>query len=91
MKIFITGAAVALASGMLLGDAMRPILWAGDQALFPPADAISGGKSDSYGSADQTAYRNGPTPDYVIGTDWLGPADGRQDSPQPAAFRGRDP
>lgn len=69
------GIAAASAAGLLLGGAIKPTLREiagpdGPQMLA----GISGDRvyRDGYSEADFASW-SGPTPDYVIGTDWLRP------------------
>lgn len=66
MKALIAGAAVALATGLFLGDELKPNLWTGPQDMEPAyGDLVEAGFLPTGWS------RPGPAPDYVIGTDWL--------------------
>ena len=73
LKVFLPGAGVALAAGLLLGGAMQPHLDtddsrpAGPQMLAERSGARSEGPTDS--GVALVAYR-GNAPDYVLGTDW---------------------
>jgi hypothetical protein len=90
----LAGAAVALAGGMMLGDAMKPVLWAGGPMPASQLEtqmggqpqttaAGGGGESGGYDVSGVAAYGAGPPPDYVVGTDSAPPAD--QDQAQAQA------
>lgn len=66
MKALLTGAGLALAAGLFLGDELRPSLWSGPQDMEPAyGDIVEAGFFPTGWS------RPGPAPDYVVGTDWL--------------------
>ena len=70
LKVFLPGAGVALATGLLLGGAMQPHLDdnrpAGPQMLADQAGPRSGDTVDP--GVSLAAYHGNP-PDYVLGTD----------------------
>lgn len=66
LKTLLVGAVAALAGGLVLGDELRPDLWAGPQDMEPAYGDLSEGGFLPIGWT-----RPGPAPDYVVGTDWL--------------------
>lgn len=74
LKLLYAGAAAALALGALSGFAMRPNLFATDDRPRGPqmfADWAGEGSTGPFDSGTTfAAYRTGPVPDYVQGTDW---------------------
>jgi hypothetical protein len=72
LKVFLPGAAAALACGLLLGGAMQPHLDADDRPVGPQIiAAASGERSDvSPDTGLSFAAYHGQVPDYVLGTDW---------------------
>jgi len=67
MKVLLVGMVVALAAGVGAGDAMRPVLAQPGPAMQPVWDTMADTSATSAGLWSGP----GPTPDYVIGTDWL--------------------
>jgi len=67
MRVLLVGMVVALAAGVGAGDAMRPVLAQPGPAMQPVWDAAT----DPSGAPAGLWSGPGPTPDYVIGTDWL--------------------
>ncbi len=72
LKVFLPGAAAALAIGLLLGGAMQPHLDADDRPAGPQIVAASSGErsSDPVDAGLALAAYHGRVPDYVLGTDW---------------------
>jgi len=71
VRLELYGAVIAVASGLLLGGAMRPNLAGDDRPVGPQIIAGSAGVR-SMGPLDTgptLANYNGRVPDYVIGTD----------------------
>jgi hypothetical protein len=73
LKVLLPGAAVALATGLLLGGSMQPHLEEGDNRPAGPQMFADWAGARSTGPFDPgttfVAYR-GNMPDYVMGTDW---------------------
>jgi hypothetical protein len=73
LKVFLPGAAVALATGLLLGGSMQPHLEDGADRPAGPQMFADWAGDRSTGPFDPgttfVAYR-GNMPDYVMGTDW---------------------
>lgn len=67
MRVLLVGMVVALAAGAGAGDAMRPVLAQPAPAMQP----VWAAAADPYGTPAGLWSGPGPTPDYVIGTDWL--------------------
>jgi hypothetical protein len=72
LKIFLPGAGLALATGMLLGGAMQPQLYDGDRPAGPQIIADFAGERSTgpFDPGTTFAAYHGQTPDYVMGTDW---------------------
>lgn len=73
MKLFLSGAALSLAAGALLGGAMRPNLDARDARPAGPQMVAGWESGQSTGPFDPgvtLAAYSGQLPDYVLGTDW---------------------
>lgn len=73
LKVFLPGAGLALAAGLLLGGAMQPHLDTDDSRAAGPQIIANSGGHRADGSPDvgaTLAAYNGRTPDYVLGTDW---------------------
>jgi len=72
LKVFLPGAAVALAVGLLLGGAMQPHLGDDDRPGGPQIIAAASGErgADPVDSGLALAAYHGRVPDYVLGTDW---------------------
>jgi hypothetical protein len=75
LTVFLSGAAVALTAGVLLGGAMQPHL-SGDDGrpagpqMFAAYDGRSTGPFDPGDPYVTLAAYHGTPPDYVMGTDW---------------------
>jgi hypothetical protein len=75
LTVFLSGAAVALTAGVLLGGAMQPHLDRDDSRpagpqMFAAWDGHSTGPFDPGESNVTLAAYHGNPPDYVLGTDW---------------------
>jgi hypothetical protein len=72
MKIPLSGAGLALATGLLLGGAMQPQLYDGDRPSGPQMFANWAGARSTgpFDPGTSFASYQGQTPDYVMGTDW---------------------
>jgi len=75
LTVFLSGAAVALTAGVLLGGAMQPHLSGGDgrpegPQMFAAYDGRSTGPFDPGDPNATLAAYHGAPPDYVLGTDW---------------------
>jgi hypothetical protein len=73
LRIPLSGAAVALAAGLLLGSAMQPHLDDGDGRPAGPQMFADWAGARSTGPFDPgTTFVNypGKVPDYVVGSDW---------------------
>ena len=72
LKIFLPGAGLALAAGMLLGGAMQPQLYDGDRPAGPQIVAgwETGRSTGPFDPGTTFAAYHGQMPDYVLGTDW---------------------
>jgi hypothetical protein len=72
LKIFLPGAGLALAAGMLLGGAMQPQLYDGDRPAGPQmiADFAGVRSTGPFDPGTTFAAYHGQAPDYVLGTDW---------------------
>lgn len=69
----VTGAAVVLAAGLLLGNAMQPHLDAADERPAGPqmfADWAGVRSTGPFDSGTSFPSYPGKMPDYVLGTDW---------------------
>jgi len=86
MQMLHGGMLIAAAAGLLAGGAMRVDPYApGDRPRGPQqiySMPVEYGVHEAYGYTEAD-FRVGPTPDYVVGTDWL--PGGRYDRPAPAA------
>jgi hypothetical protein len=75
LTVFLSGAAIALTTGVLLGGAMQPHL-SGDDGrpagpqMFAAYDGRSTGPFDPGEPNVTLAAYHGTPPDYVMGTDW---------------------
>ena len=92
MKALLTGAAVALAAGLLMGAVAKPDLAGDDRPAGPQILAGWGGGRSTGPFDDGAALANykGQLPDYVLGTDWkrsLTPPAQMADAPPPAEAR----
>ena len=75
LTVFLSGAAVALTAGVLLGGAMQPHLVGDDgrpagPQMFAAYDGRSTGPFDPGDPYVTLAAYHGAPPDYVMGTDW---------------------
>lgn len=72
MKLPLSGAAVALAAGLMLGGAMQPHLYDGDRPSGPQMFASWAGARSTgpFDPGTSFASYRGQAPDYVMGTDW---------------------
>jgi hypothetical protein len=75
LTVFLSGAAVALTAGVLLGGAMQPHLTRDDgrpegPQMFAAYDGRSTGPFDPGDPNATLAAYHGAPPDYVLGTDW---------------------
>lgn len=72
MNTILTGAAVALAAGLLMGAAIKPDLQADDRPEGPQVIVGWGGTraTGPFDDGASFASYHGQTPDYVLGTDW---------------------
>lgn len=72
LKIFLPGAGLALAAGILLGGAMQPELYDGDRPSGPQMIADFAGERSTgpFDPGTTFAAYHGRIPDYVLGTDW---------------------
>ncbi|HEX3367668.1 hypothetical protein [Phenylobacterium sp.] len=75
LTVFLSGAAVALTAGVLLGGAMQPHLASDDgrpagPQMFAAYDGRSTGPFDPGDPYMTLAAYHGAPPDYVMGTDW---------------------
>jgi hypothetical protein len=75
LTVFLSGAAVALTAGVLLGGAMQPHLTSDDgrpagPQMFVAYDGRSTGPFDPGDPYATLAAYHGTPPDYVMGTDW---------------------
>lgn len=72
LKIPLSGAACALAAGLLLGGAMQPHLYDGDRPSGPQMFADWAGKRSTGPFDPGTTFVSyqGRMPDYILGTDW---------------------
>lgn len=71
MKVIFQGIAVAAASGLLMGGAIKPNLTYGEGPLGPQLLlAPSGERDEPFGGGVGFASYGGDVPDYVLGTDW---------------------
>lgn len=75
LTVLLSGAALALAAGMLAGGAMQPHLARDDgrpagPQMFAAWDGDSTGPFDPGASGAELAAYHGAPPDYVMGTDW---------------------
>jgi hypothetical protein len=75
LTVFLSGAAVALTAGVLLGGAMQPHLNSDDgrpegPQMFAAYDGRSTGPFDPGDPNATLAAYHGTPPDYVMGTDW---------------------
>ena len=75
LTVFLSGAAVALTAGVLLGGAMQPHLDRDDgrpagPQMFAAWDGRSTGPFDPGDANVMLAAYHGNPPDYVLGTDW---------------------
>jgi hypothetical protein len=75
LTVFLSGAAVALTAGVLLGGAMQPHLTGDDgrpegPQMFAAYDGRSTGPFDPGDPNATLAAYHGTPPDYVMGTDW---------------------
>jgi hypothetical protein len=75
LTVFLSGAAVALTTGVLLGGAMQPHLASDDDRPAGPQivasyDGRSTGPFDPGDPYAMLAAYHGTPPDYVMGTDW---------------------
>jgi hypothetical protein len=91
VRIPLSGAALALVSGLLLGGAMQPHLYDGDRPSGPQmfADWAGARSTGPFDPGTTFASYSGKIPDYVLGTDWKRRMDW---PPEPAATPApRDP
>ncbi|MGZ3377650.1 MAG: hypothetical protein ACXU8S_13735 [Phenylobacterium sp.] len=72
LKVFLPGAGLALAAGILLGGAMQPQLYDGDRPGGPQMVADFAGERSTgpFDPGTTFAAYHGNVPDYVLGTDW---------------------
>lgn len=72
LKLPLSGAAVALAAGLMLGGAMQPHLYDGDRPSGPQMFASWAGARSTgpFDPGTSFASYRGKMPDYVMGTDW---------------------
>jgi hypothetical protein len=72
LKVFLPGAAVALATGLLLGGAMQPHLDEDNRPVGPQiiAGASAERAAEPVDAGLALAAYHGRVPDYVLGTDW---------------------
>lgn len=72
LKVFLPGAGLALAAGILLGGAMQPQLYEGDRPAGPQMVADFAGERSTgpFDPGTTFAAYHGNIPDYVLGTDW---------------------
>jgi hypothetical protein len=75
LTVFLSGAAVALTTGVVLGGAMQPHLNGDDgrpegPQMFAAYDGRSTGPFDPGDPSLVLAAYHGTPPDYVMGTDW---------------------
>jgi len=73
LKIPLSGAALALVTGILLGGAMQPQLIGGDARPSGPqmfADWAGARSTGPFDPGTTFASYHGAIPDYVMGTDW---------------------
>lgn len=75
LKSLFSGAAVAVAAGLVSGGLMHPGLLALGEVGGPQLQAgVSGSRAAPYGGGSaRLISHDGTVPDYVIGTDWLRP------------------
>jgi hypothetical protein len=92
VKALLTGGAVALVAGLLMGAVARPDLGGDDRPAGPQILAGWGGGRATGPFDDGAAYAayKGQVPDYVLGTDWkrsLQMPTPTADAPPPGAMR----
>ena len=71
--IILAGAGISLAAGLLLGGAMQPRLYNGDDRPMGPqmfADWAGDGSTGPFDPGTSFVSYRGNPPDYVLGTDW---------------------
>ena len=71
-KVFLPGAGLALAAGIMVGGAMQPHLDADNRPAGPQmlADWAGARSSGPFDPGTTFAAYHGNLPDYVLGTDW---------------------